>query len=230
MRRLLSVSKAIFCLFLLAFSSPILSETGYFIGNSLTQGVKVYGLRLMADTQGISFATGMHRVGGASLDYIWTHPEEHLQWQWDFGGFTNALPSNQWSFVVLQPYLDKLGEGSIALDTARLIDLIDLTLAGGNQDTKFFLFTSYPRISSGDYRAAWSQSIDPASNIQTTHARQYYEILRDNVIDHYGLGFPIYIIPIGEVLFELEGLIQAGRFPAYTGVFADFYTCYYYCL
>jgi hypothetical protein len=207
----------------MSISNAIHAETAYFVGNSLTQTMKPEGLSMMASANNIPMSNGMHSAWGKDLDYIWNNPADYFHGGEDYGGYANALGNYSWDFVSLQPYARPLYEGTLGLDTERIINFIDLTRAGSASNTKFFIFTSYPSVSSGNYQLAWDQSISSSPDQITVHARQYYEYLHQNLIDHYGDEVQIATIPIGEVLYELDILFQAGQFPGFSGVFEDLY-------
>jgi len=100
---------------------------------------------------------------------------------------------------------------------------MDLTRTGPSSNTKFFIFTSYPRVSTGDYQTAWDQQTLDSPDQVTLHARKYYEDLQQNLVEHFEGELNIATIPIGEVLYELDILFKAGQFPGFSGVFEDLY-------
>jgi hypothetical protein len=161
--------------------------------------------------------------GAKTLHYIWNNPGDYFRGGKDYGGYANALANYPWDFVALQSYARPLYEGTLELDTERLINFIDLTRAGPSSKTKFFIFTSYPNGSSGNYQAAWDQYTPYSPDQEIAHTRQYYEHLHQNLIDYYGDEVQIAIIPIGEVLYELDILFKAGEFPGFSGTFEDLY-------
>jgi len=195
----------------------------YFVGNSLTQGMQPEGLSLMGSASNNPMTNGMHIAWGKDLDYIWNNPDQYYRNAEHYGGYANALGNHSWDFVTLQPYARPLYEGTLGLDTIRLINMIDLTRAGPSSNTKFFIFTAYPQVATGDYQLAWDQPTSPDPDQVTVHARQYFEHLQQNLIDHYGDEVQIATIPIGEVLYELDILFKAGQFPGFSGTFEDLY-------
>jgi hypothetical protein len=199
------------------------AETAYFVGNSITQTMNPRGLSAMASASDITMSNGVHSAWGKDLEYIWNNPNTYDRSEEHFGGYSSALANYSWNFVSIQPYARPTLEGSLGLDTDRITDMIDLTLTGPSSTTKFFILTAYPSVLSGDYQLAWDQPTSSDPDQITVHTRQYFEHLQQNLIDHYGDSVDIAIIPIGEVLYQLDILFKSGQFPGFSGVLEDLY-------
>lgn len=201
--------------FCLCFSPVLYSATGYHVGNSLTWMMSPDGLSAIARSNGISLDVGYHVAFGKGLDYIWEHPDEITK-KTDFGGFATALRENSWDYVTLQPF----GSGeTLGTDIEYMIRFIDLALSGSKSVPNFYILQSWPLNDGSDYASAWLQPVANHPGERAAHSRQYFENLRIELLNHYGADFPVFIIPVGDVFYELESLFQDGHFRPYKTVF-----------
>ena len=130
------------------------SSTSYHIGNSLTWDSQPNGLAALANANGKEHSVGYHIRSGWSIDAIWTNPTDVTLTN-SFGDFTTALSANAWDFVTLQPHHS---DTTLALDTQRIIDFIELNEAGPSTSTEYYIYAAWPR-QPGDYKALWTQYI-----------------------------------------------------------------------
>ena len=117
------------------------ASTSYHIGNSLTWDMLPWGLSAMGTVSGKTHHTGYHVRAGMHLDYIWDHPDDTTYTN-TYGNYVNALPSNEWDFVTMQPFYK--AESTLGQDENRIIDFIDLTRSGPSLSTRFFIYSAWP--------------------------------------------------------------------------------------
>ena len=172
----------------------------------------------MATLSGRTHRTGYHIRGGMHLDYIWDHPDDTTYTN-TYGNYVNALPSNEWDFVTMQPFYK--AESTLGQDENRIIDFIDLTRSGPSLSTRFFIYSAWPS-SPETYQTTWTQAVSNDPDQSTVHSRDYFTYLYDNVTDHYGDDVELFVIPIGEVMFKLDQEFRAGRFAGYDDI-SDLY-------
>lgn len=186
-------------------------STSYHIGNSLTWDMQPLGLSAMAALAGRDHQTGYHIRSGMHLDYIWNNPNDVTITN-SFGNFVTALSSYDWDYVTIQPH-HRTGS-TLGLDQAAITNFIDLTLAGPSQAPVFYIYSAWPRLSD-DYQAFWNQPIPNDPDQITTHAREYFTALHNNLISNYSNTIQIFVIPVGEVLFRLDQEFRQGNFPGF---------------
>ncbi len=198
----------------LAVSSAFAATTSYHIGNSLTWGSQPNGLAAMAIAAGKDHAVGYHIHSGWSLSAIWNNPTEITKTN-SFGGFATALPNYAWDYVTLQPHHSNT---TLASDRQRIIDFINLNEAGPSTTTNYYIYSAWPRQSSGDYKSFWTQSVSSAPNQLTIHAREYFDHLYSAVTNELGNAVQVHMIPVGEVLYRVDLLFESGAVPGFTDV------------
>ena len=187
------------------------ASTSYHIGNSLTWDMLPWGLSAMASEAGKSHQTGYHITSGQDLTYIWNNPTDTTYTN-AFGEHVNALPSNHWDFVTIQPFY-KTGS-TLGSDLTMITRFIDATLAGPSVDPTFFIYAAWPGLPI-HYPTTWNQSVANDADQQTLHNRDYFTHLYDNVTTHYSDSVDVFVIPIGEVIFRLDQEFKEGKAPGY---------------
>jgi hypothetical protein len=214
------------CLFAGAMAS---AETlrAYHIGNSVTDTIRYNALRAMAAAnadRGNIYEYGRHTIPGAPLEFIWNNPN---------GGFgepstyPTALPNNDWDVLTLQPF-----DRSVNNDQDHMQRFIDLMRSRpANADTQVYVYQRWPRRlgSSGnytpiDYPAVYSQphvllpsqpGFFAPNNLEVSG---FYEALIDRVRqNNAGVGPEIKMIPVGDVLNEIDARLRAGQIRGISG-------------
>jgi len=189
----------------------------YHVGNSLTNDTMgnhidgVLGIQSVAELGGHDLDIGYHIDSSQALHTIWADPNEVDLTFGDFGKFDEALPTNNWDYVTLQPHLS-FGSTQ-GLDLIHLNNFIGLTESNPSYDgTNFFVLQTWPRASQWPYVDFWeSESID-APSTSTLMKRQYFDNLMPQV-KASNPGTSVWMIPTGEVLYELHQQFNAGTLP-----------------
>ena len=175
-------------------------------------------LEVFAEQRNLQHQVGQHILSGASLNYIVAEPDEiSVAPVPEFGIYTQALPNHEWDFVTFQPYprgnnpdTPEVGPSDLTTDVASILELIDLTQANpANSDTKFYIYSAWPRYLG--YRESWTASTVNVDTTRTEHSLDYYSHLLSRVRE--ATEAEVYLIPVGEVLFELDTRIRAGEVP-----------------
>ncbi len=213
-------------LLILLRTTPAAAASSYSIGNSLTWDSQPDGIAAMAASQGLTLVDGYHILVSEPLVYIEQNPGDVTLTN-GFGAFNSALPGNAWSFVSIEPFPDYSGGTStMASDLSSISALIALTQTGPSQNALFYIYAAWPPIpcwcfpaEPGDtYDSWWDQ---PSTNVPTTQTllvSQYFSNLYGNAVK----GNPnasVLMIPVGEVLAQIDQDIIAGQFPAFASIF-----------
>ncbi len=205
----------LFLCLVLVPSGMVVGSTSYHIGNSLTRNMSPAGLSAMAAQTEKDHQIGYHIRRGVELYYIWKVPDDIENETNSFGNYVNALPSYEWDFVTFQPFYS-VGS-TLGRDQAAISGFIDLTLAGPSVLPIFYIYSAWPPLSD-DYQAFWNQPIQNDQSQQTTHAREYFDHLYQNLLNQYGTNIQLHLIPIGEVLYRLDQEFIQGVVPGYENV------------
>lgn len=190
----------------------------YFVGNSLSDNINYTGLDDLATLAGHDHVWGRHMIPGAPLAWIWDHPEDGFS-QNPYGLYPNALPNYEWDALSLQPFDRQLND-----DLGHASNFIDLALTHpANADMDVYVYGHWPRQSQDgwydvhwrkDYTGGWDGTFETAD---------YYEDLTTALRAAYP-NLDIWIVPVGEVMYELNQKFKAGEVPGYTHIvdlFAD---------
>jgi len=189
-------------------------STSYHVGNSLTWDMLPPGLVAMAGEKGIVHDAGYHIRSGMGLNYIWDNPDDVTS-STSYGNYVTALSSYEWDNVVLQPYY-KIGS-TLGTDEQAFLDFINLTTAGPSRKTKFFIYNAWPSLQV-DYQEYWDQDIPNDQDYQTTHARVYFKHLLANIKTKISNDVELYMIPVGEVFYEIDKKLRAGNYSGFDSI------------
>ncbi len=191
--------------------------TSYHIGNSLTYDSQPLGIESLAASRGLDHQVGFHIRSSASLQSILANPTDVTTTPNEFGTFDQALPNNNWDIVTLQPHNDNAPITTLAVDTESILSFINLTRSNpANAETNFYIYQTWPQKSAATYQTLWNTpSLDqPGTHMSRTRA--YYNNLIEHVRSETDAN--VYIVPVGEVLYELDIKMRAGQIPGFTSV------------
>ncbi|MEM1098174.1 MAG: hypothetical protein AAGH92_05235 [Planctomycetota bacterium] len=206
---------------------PVTAEdlSVYFVGNSLTDAVRAGDLDAIAGTAGHGLDWGQHLIWGSSLNWLWENPDQASKVSGPYGMWSEALPSNAWDAVSLQPFdrkLDSEINGEPAGDVVHALNFIDLTLqAPVNRDTRFLIYQHSPAKpndgSEVSYEDWWvNRAYEPGWN-QTHDISEYAYLLRDALEAELDArpaderpNRPIEVVPVGDVFLGLDTLMRGG--------------------
>lgn len=214
--RILGVIGAITLAITISTPSHAAKVTSYHIGNSYTWDSGPSGLPETAQAVGVEHASGWHIIGSTTLPRIWEVPDGG-DWDDVYGTHTDALPNHVWTAVTLQLY-PKQEQATLQTDAQAVRNFIDLTRSNpANHDTRFFIYQAWPGAGPGstiDYSDYWLTQVPNVPEQRMRYHRSYFSHIIENLrAAQPDDEPPVLIIPVGEVLYELDQLIKAGRFP-----------------
>lgn len=199
----------------------------YHVGNSVTDTIRYEGLAQLARARGHTHVWGRHMIPGAPLAWIWTHPDQGFQ-QPPFGHYPRALKEYAWDVLTLQPFdrqLDKGDDSDLTL-CRRFIDLARQK----SPDVQVYIYSRWPRRDEPkkgeyrlDYEKKWLRQYTGGWD-GSNETRDYFERLVAALNRAYpDQKKPVKLIPVGDVLLELERRMKAGKVPGHDSV-AGFYS------
>jgi hypothetical protein len=193
----------------------------YFVGNSVTDTINYQGLQNLAEGRGRTLIWGRDMIPGAGLSWLWEHPEDGFREE-PFGLYPKALPAYTWDVLSLQPYDRHLdGEGG---DLVMARNFIDLALKK-SPDVQVYIYSRWSRkedpkggLPALDYQARWQRTYTDKDD-GSRDSRDYFERLVGELRKVYkGRAKPVLLVPVGDVLLELDGRMRAGKVPGYADV------------
>lgn len=186
----------------------------YRIGNSLTWDSQPDGIEALAGQRGYLHDEGYHIRCGQTLENIWAVPDDTCVAPVpEYGTFTGALSTHPWNAVTMQPF--RGGTSTLVDDERTILDM--LALADGNPDnadTRYYIYETWPDRT--DFVNSWTQAVPNDDTAPTVMARAYFGHLIERV--RAATSRPVYVIPVGEVLYELDVRLQAGQVPGVTEI------------
>jgi hypothetical protein len=194
----------------------------YFIGNSVTDTINQDSLRISAIEEGAVVPWGRQMIPGTPLDNIISNPTGGFT-NAPYGGYATALPNYEWDFVSLQPF-----DRGLASDRTSVNTLINLAQTNPlNSDTQFAIYSRWPRKTTGvtfEYQTLWDRPYNAANpaGSQPEESRAYFEQLRDAVqSDQPDMQRTLIIVPVGDVMYELDKRLRANPLTTTNGLFDD---------
>ncbi|MEQ8211988.1 MAG: hypothetical protein RH917_19475 [Lacipirellulaceae bacterium] len=208
--RILSATALMLWAFCIAGTASAVNS--YHIGNSLTWDSQPLLLSPVAQDLGLSHEAGYHIRTATSLDYFIANPEDvNITPVEPFGTYTNALTNHAWDAVTIQPFNGQTS--TMATDVLSILDFIDLTRSNSaNQDTKFYIYAAWPRRTG--FRNRWTVEVEDELTTNTVPADQYFDFLIERVRQE--TDAEVYMIPVGDVLFELDTRLLNSEIPGFT--------------
>ena len=121
------------------------------------------------------------------------------------------MPNRDWDAITLQPF--PRADSTLGSDVRRIRQFIDLAQSNGfNGDTRFYVYAAFPGPGrdpvEGTFASQWlAPSVDDLST-PTALSRAYFQ----NLLGRLNTGDTprVEVIPIGETLFDLIELANAG--------------------
>jgi len=187
----------------------------YHIGNSVTDTLRYPALREAAKAKGKSYVFGRHMIPGAPLAWIHAHPDSGFKEE-PYGYYPKALSGYEWDVLTLQPF-DRHLSGDDG-DRAMAKKFIDLAL-GKSQNLRVYVYSRWPRRAkdgSLDFAKRWGAAYTGKWD-GTNETRDYFE----RVVAALRQDYPktsIHLVPVGDVLLELDRRMQAGKVPGYDSI------------
>lgn len=195
------------------------ATTSYHVGNSLTWDSQPRSLDDFGAMRGREHAAGYHILEGTPLYSIVAQPDHPgVSFDATYGRFDAALANHAWTAVTMQPHT---GAGStLGSEMNAILELIDLTRSNpANAATKFYIYAGWPALTS-PFQQKWNEAVVDSLSTTSVRARQYYDHLINRV--RAATDAEVYMIPVGEVLSQLDLQMQQGMIPGYN-VIQQFY-------
>ena len=201
----------------------------YHIGNSVTDTIHYKSLQQMARSNGEPYVFGRHMVAGAPLQFIWDKPETGFK-ESPYGFYATALCDYQWDAITLQPF-DRQLDGKDGLgDLTHCKKFIDLALPK-SPGVQVYIYERWPRRKEKekknpnagyepfDYEKQWLRKYNAGKWDGSNETRDYFEKLTRALREAYPkVEKPVLIVPVGDVLLELDKRARAGQVPGLNSV------------
>ncbi len=186
----------------------------YRIGNSLTWDSQPEGIEAMAAQAGFVHDEGFHINCGNTLTNIVSNPSQVcISPVGEYGTWDTALSGHRWHAVTMQPF--RGGTSTLASDEASILALIDEASTNPlNADTVYYVYAAWPMLP--DYAMKWDGVVVDDDATPTVLARQYFDYLMGRL--RLSTQSRVYLIPVGEVLYDLDARLRAGAVPGLTRI------------
>ncbi|MFT3788500.1 MAG: hypothetical protein QM770_20400 [Tepidisphaeraceae bacterium] len=191
------------------------------------------GVVALAKSRGKTYTLGRHTMPGTPLFGMLDNPGKGAFNQ-PFGTVQKALTEYQWDALTLQPFdrlldrhVDAKAEHESDLPTA--IRYIDLAIQK-SPDIQVYIYSRWPRRPTTDgkwdthswvpidFTKLWNRPYTDNWD-GTNESKDYFEKLTAKLNEHYaGKIKPIKIVPVGDVLAELDKRIKAGEVPGLSDI------------
>ncbi len=184
--------------------------TYYQIGNSLTFDSYPANSAFVevANNNGQTITSnGWHVRAGQQLNYIFSNPDDPENLLGPSGNWQVALTSYPLDIITFQPFYD--GTSTLGSDTSVIVSWINLASNNASPGAVFYIYEAWPkRISTMTYSEQWVETTVNSDTQPTRLNRSYITTLLSRVASE--TGKPVQVIPIGEVWFHVEELINQG--------------------
>ncbi|MDF1699780.1 MAG: hypothetical protein P1V36_01280 [Planctomycetota bacterium] len=197
-----------------AVTTPAQRLAVYRIGNSLTWDSQPEGIEALAGQAGFMHDEGFHINCGNILANIVAAPAQVcIPPVAEYGTWDVALPGTRWDAVTMQPFYG--GSSTLGSDEEAILTLIDATRVNAdNADTRFYVYAAWPQRPT--FAATWTAPVADDDDTPTVLAREYFTHLMTRV--RAKTDATVYLIPVGEVLYDLDRRLQAGDVPGLTSI------------
>lgn len=204
------------------------SIRAYHIGNSLTDNIYYGGISGIAPQKSDSYTYGKHVSPGVPLDFTWNYQSKTGQMYSvpPYGLYKDALKNHTWDVVTLQPFDNQMAGADGDLQISKnFIDYLD----NKSPNAQTYIYSRWPRRqkdSSGkykpfDYSATWNTPYTGSAHRWDLSAERkgYFETLVDEINDDLpDLNKPVRLVPVGDVLAELDKRIKAKKIKHITDI------------
>jgi PKD repeat protein len=192
----------------------------YHIGNSVTDAINYSGLKALAESRGNTHVYGRHIIPGSPLELLWQNRDGGPEGTSGFTENSSGYPSNafavyNWDALTLQPF-DRGLEGDNG-DKTMVNNYINL-IKDKSPDAKICIYSRWPR-KPGNFNNQASQWNDLWNNCsgQTNECRSFFETLTSATRALHPTR-NIVMIPVGEVFYELNKIMEAGGLPGFNSI------------
>jgi hypothetical protein len=218
----------------------------YFIGNSVTDTIRYESFAKLAESRDQTIVWGRHMIPGAPLEWIHSHADSGFI-QEPFGHYPKALGDFAWDAVSVQPFDRQLHSNDADGDRGDVAMIRDFAERASKQnpEVQIYVYARWPRITSQGKGADFDKDdFDPTKPgggadlskadkysdrwiakytggwDATNETRDYFDQLLAEVRKETPfLKRPPLMVPVGEVMFELDRRMREGKVPGYTSVY-----------
>jgi hypothetical protein len=202
----------------------------YFTGNSMTDGINYGGLDAIANAKGNDLVYGKHTNVGSTIYGIWSRPTQGYNLS-PYGYYATALKNNTWDGLVVTPtdrklYVQFSPTGPEEGDVTNTLNLLNYARTK-SPNIQLYVYERTPRRTKNadgtfqplDLPAIWGQKFQnsttpPEISWNARWGRDYYQQLVKEVRAKQPAGSkPAQIVPVGEVVYEIDQRIRKGTFP-----------------
>lgn len=207
----------------------------YHVGNSVTDSINYKALAFLAAEQGNQYVYGRHTIPGAPMVGMWDD-QKHGFTEPRTGPSQQALKNFEWDAITLQPF-DRLLEGDRECDFETASRFIELALAK-SPNVQVYIYQRWPKraiigkpkwdgtdkCEPIDYLARWNAPYTGKWD-NSNETRDYFDQLVTKLNAAFGdrLKHPVKLVPVGEVMAELEQALRDGNVQGMASV-NDLYT------
>lgn len=221
----------------------------YFIGNSVTDTIQYSAFAELAESQNQPIVWGRHMIPGAPLEWIHSHPDSGFMqepfghYPKALGEFAWDAVSLQPFDRHLRSGKDSDDRGDHG-DVAMIRDFAKRAVQR-NPEVQLYIYARWPRItvdgkgldfdkndydpkrpgsgadlsSADSYASRWNADYTGGWD-NTNETRDYFDQLLSEVNSQAPfLNRPAKIVPVGEVMYELDRKMIAGEVPGYSSVY-----------
>ena len=196
----------------------------YHVGNSVTDTIRYRALEQMAASKGDRYVFGRHMIPGAPLQHIWQHPEQGFK-ENPYGYYPTALKHYEWDVLTLQPFDRQLESKDGFGDLTMAKNFIDLALPK-SPGVQVYVYQRWPKRKAVDKNGPaagyaplelekqWLRKYNAGKWDGSMETRDYYERLTRALREAYpDLENPVRLVPVGDVLLELDKRAKAAKVP-----------------
>lgn len=192
----------------------------YHVGNSVTDMVNYKAFQKMVASRGNTYTYGRHMMPGTPLFGLWDNQDKGFT-EAPYGASRQALTGYEWDVITLQPF-DRLLEGGREHEFETCSRFIDLAIAR-SPDAQIYVYQRWPKLVAVagsspetyqpfDYSATWKRKY--SGNWDTSYeTHDFFDRLVAKLNKSFGdrLKKPVKVIPVGDVMAELDQRIKAGE-------------------
>lgn len=195
----------------------------YFMGNSMTDQMSYAGVDTLATGRGHDHAWGRQIILGSPISWLWEHPNDGYT-ETPYLRYQDALTKYQWDALTLSP-TDRYMYDQFGGDVPMTLNFLNYARRT-SPDIQVYIYQRTPRRagpSSGpwtpiDYPAQWLRK-HVTNDITSTYTRDYYmQLMAELHAQQPADSKPIRMIPLGDVMFELDFRIKHGQIPGMTDI------------
>lgn len=189
------------------------ASTLYMIGNSLTWDSRPEKTAATANFSGFPMDVGYHIRCASTLSSIVDDPNTVCIDPTETGRFPTALPTFAWDSVSLQHHARE--GATLNTDSSAIRTLVELAQTNAsNADTTFFIYQPWPKSTQWN---SWLDSVSQDPDTRALPRREYSYLLFQTVQEQIPTA-NFAILPVGDVMFQLDQEMAAGMIPGYSSI------------